>query len=136
MLMPSIRNSVFDDFFGTPFVTRTESNMMKTDIREFETSYELTIDLPGIKKENIKAELNDGYLKISAESNGSKDEKDEKGRYLCRERYSGSFSRSFYVGDAVTEQDITAKFEDGTLKITVPKKEAIPEKQNKYIAIG
>ena len=68
MLMPSIRNSVFDDFFGTPFVTRTESNMMKTDIRELETSYELTIDLPGIKRENIKAELNDGYLKISAES--------------------------------------------------------------------
>ncbi len=136
MLMPSIRNSVFDDFFGTPFLTRTESNMMKTDIKELENSCELTIDLPGVKKEDIRAELNDGYLTISAESSSSNEEKDENGRYICRERYSGSFSRSFYVGDAVTEQDITAKFENGTLKLVVPKKEAIPEKQNKYIAIG
>ncbi len=136
MLMPSIRNSVFDDFFGTPFLTRTESNMMKTDIKELENSCELTIDLPGVKKEDIRAELNDGYLTISAESSSSNEEKDENGRYICRERYSGSFSRSFYVGDAVTEQDITAKFENGTLKLVVPKKEAIPEKQNKYITIG
>lgn len=136
MLMPSIRNSVFDDFFGTPFFTRTESNMMKTDIKEHDDSYELTIDLPGVQKENIKAELNDGYLTVSAESNSSKDEKDEKGKYICRERYSGSYSRSFYVGDAVTEEDIAAKFENGTLKLTVPKKEALPQKENKYIAIG
>lgn len=136
MLMPSIRNSVFDDFFGTPFFTRTESNMMKTDIKEHDDSYELTIDLPGVQKENIKAELNDGYLTVSAESNSSKDEKDEKGKYICRERYSGSYSRSFYVGDAVTEEDIEAKFENGTLKLTVPKKEALPQKENKYIAIG
>lgn len=136
MLMPSIRNSVFDDFFGTPFFTRTESNMMKTDIKEHDDSYELTIDLPGVQKENIKAELNDGYLTVSAESNSSKDEKDEKGKYICRERYSGSYSRSFYVGDAVTEEDIEAKFENGTLKLMVPKKEALPQKENKYIAIG
>lgn len=136
MLMPSLRTNVFDDFFGTPFFTRTESNMMKTDIREHDKGYELTIDLPGVKKEDIKAELNDGYLTISAESNSTRDEKDEKGKYICRERYSGSYSRSFYVGDGVTEQDISAKFEDGTLKLTVPKKEALPEKQTKYIAIG
>ena len=136
MLMPSIRNNVFDDFFGTPFFTRTESNMMKTDIKEHENSYDLTIDLPGVKKEDIRAELNDGYLTVSAENNTSKDEKDENGKYICRERYSGSYSRSFYVGDAVTEEDIAAKFENGTLKLTVPKKEALPEKQNKYIAIG
>ena len=136
MLMPSMRTSVFDDFFGTPFFTKTESNMMKTDIREHDKGYELTIDLPGVKKEDIRAELNDGYLTISAESNSSRDENDEKGKYICRERYSGSYSRSFYVGDAVTEQDISAKFEDGTLKLTVPKKEALPEKQTKYIAIG
>ncbi len=135
MLMPSLRNSVFDDFFGTPFLTRTESNMMKTDIKEHDAGYELTIDLPGIKKENIRAELNDGYLTISAESSGSKDEKDEKGKYICRERYSGSFSRSFYVGEGITEQDITAKFEDGTLKLAIPKKEAIPAQPNRYIAI-
>lgn len=136
MLMPSMRSNVFDDFFGTPFFSRTESSIMKTDIKEHESSYELTIDLPGVKKEDIKAELNDGYLTVSAESSSSKDEKDENGKYICRERYSGSYSRSFYVGDSVTENDITAKFENGTLKLTVPKKEALPEKQNKYIAIG
>ena len=131
-----MRNNVFDDFFNTPFFTRTESNIMKTDIKEHDNCYDLTIDLPGVKKDDIKAELNDGYLTISAASDTSKDEKDENGKYICRERYSGSYSRSFYVGDAVTEQDISAKFENGTLKLTVPKKEALPEKQNKYIAIG
>lgn len=136
MLMPSIRNNVFDDFFGTPFFTRTESNMMKTDIKETENAFELTVDLPGVKKEDIKAELNDGYLTISAESSESRDEKDKDGKYVCRERYSGSCSRSFYVGDAVTEEDISAKFENGTLMLTVPKKEALPQKENKYIAIG
>lgn len=136
MLIPTMRNNVFDDFFNTPFFTRTESNMMKTDIKEHDNCYDLTIDLPGVKKDDIKAELNDGYLTISAASDTSKDEKDENGKYICRERYSGSYSRSFYVGDAVTEQDISAKFENGTLKLTVPKKEALPEKQNKYIAIG
>ncbi|MBD9061151.1 MAG: Hsp20/alpha crystallin family protein, partial [Ruminococcaceae bacterium] len=70
------------------------------------------------------------------ENNSSKDEKDEKGKYICRERYSGSYSRSFYVGDSVTEEDIKAKFENGTLTMDIPKKEALPEKQNKYIAIG
>lgn len=136
MLMPSMRTNVFDDFFGTPFFTRTESNIMKTDIKEHESGYELMIDMPGVKKEDIKAELNDGYLTVSAQSSSSKEDKDEKGKYICRERYTGSYSRSFYVGDAVTEQDITAKFEDGTLKLNVPKKDALPEKQNKYIAIG
>ena len=136
MLMPTMRTNVFDDLFNTPFFTRTESNMMKTDIKEHDNCYDLTIDLPGVKKEDIKAELNDGYLTVSAENNPSKDEKDENGKYICRERYSGSYSRSFYVGDAITEEDISAKFENGTLKLTVPKKEALPEKQNKYIAIG
>ena len=136
MLIPTMRNNVFDDFFNTPFFTRTESNMMKTDIKEHDNCYDLTIDLPGVKKDDIKAELNDGYLTISAASDTSKDEKDDNGKYICRERYSGSYSRSFYVGDAVTEQDISAKFENGTLKLTVPKKESLPEKQNKYISIG
>ena len=134
--MPTMRTNVFDDLFNTPFFTRSESSMMKTDIKEHDNCYDLTIDLPGVKKEDIKAELNDGYLTVSAESDTSKDEKDENGKYICRERYTGSYSRSFYVGDAVTEQDIGAKFENGTLKLTVPKKEALPEKQNKYISIG
>lgn len=135
-MLSTYRNNIFDDLFNAPFFTRNEANMMKTDIKEHDGGYELTVDLPGVKKEDIKAELNDGYLTISAENNTNKDEKDENGKYICRERYSGSYSRSFYVGDAITEEDIKAKFENGTLKLDIPKKEAIPEKQNKYIAIG
>ena len=135
-MLPTMRNNIFDDLFNTPFFTRSEANMMKTDIKEHDGGYELTVDLPGVKKDEIKAELNDGYLTITAENNSSKDEKDEKGKYICRERYSGSYSRSFYVGDSVTEEDIKAKFENGTLTMDIPKKEALPEKQNKYIAIG
>lgn len=135
MLMPTMRTNVFDDLFNTPFFNRNENNIMKTDIKEHEKSYDLMIDLPGVNKEDIKAELNDGYLTINAKTDTSKDEKTENGKYICRERYTGCFSRSFYVGDAVTENDITAKFENGTLRLTVPKKEALPEKQNKYISI-
>ena len=135
-MLATYRNNIFDDLFNTPFFTRSEANMMKTDIKEHDGGYELTVDLPGVKKDDIKAELNDGYLTITAENNSSKDEKDEKGKYICRERYSGSYSRSFYVGYAVTEEDIKAKFENGTLTLDIPKKEALPEKQNKYIAIG
>ena len=135
-MLATYRNNIFDDLFNTPFFTRSEQNMMKTDIKEHDGGYELTVDLPGVKKDDIKAELNDGYLTITAENNSSKDEKDEKGKYICRERYSGSYSRSFYVGDAVTEEDIKAKFENGTLTLDIPKKEALPEKQNKYLAIG
>ena len=135
-MLATYRNNIFDDLFNTPFFTRSEANMMKTDIKEHDGGYELTVDLPGVKKDDIKAELNDGYLTITAENNSSKDEKDEKGKYICRERYSGSYSRSFYVGDAVTEEDIKAKFENGTLTLDIPKKETLPEKQNKYIAIG
>ena len=135
-MLATYRNNIFDDLFNTPFFTRSEQNMMKTDIKEHDTGYELTVDLPGVKKDDIKAELNDGYLTITAESDTSKDEKDEKGKYICRERYSGSYSRSFYVGDSITEEDIKAKFENGTLTLDIPKKEALPEKQNKYIAIG
>ena len=150
--MPSIfGENLFDDFYGDfPFYYddramkdtekklygRRASHIMKTDIKEHDNCYDLMIDLPGVKKEDIKAELNDGYLTVSAENNTSKDEKDDNGKYICSDRYSGSYSRSFYVGDAVTEQDISAKFENGTLKLTVPKKESLPEKQNKYIAIG
>ena len=135
-MLATYRNNIFDDLFNTPFFTRSEANMMKTDIKEHDGGYELTVDLPGVKKDDIKAELNDGYLTITAENNSSQDEKDEKGKYICRERYSGSYSRSFYVGDSVTEEDIKAKFENGTLTMDIPKKEALPEKQNKYIAIG
>ena len=119
--MPTMRTNVFDDLFNNPFFTKSESSMMKTDIKEHDNCYDLMIDLPGVKKEDIKAELNDGYLTVSAENNTSKDEKDDNGKYICRERYSGSYSRSFYVGDGVQAKDVNAKFEDGILKISVPK---------------
>ena len=109
---------------------------MKTDIKDMEGSYELDIDLPGFKKEDITAELKDGYLNISATSNSSKDEKDSDGKYIRRERYSGSCSRSFYVGEAVTKEDIKARFEDGILKLSVPKMENKPAvEEKKYISI-
>ena len=140
MLMPSIfGENLLDDFFDFPFgsnCTATDSSLMKTDIKEMENGYEVTMNLPGVKKEDVNAELKDGYLTISASSNSNKDEKDEEGRYIRRERYSGSCSRSFYVGDAVTEADIKAKFENGTLTMMIPKKEVQPAVENKkYIAI-
>ena len=110
--------------------------MMKTDIKDTDQGYELIMSLPGVKKEDVRAELKDGYLTISAATNSSRDEKDQEGRYIRRERYSGSCSRSFYVGDQMTEADIKAKFENGTLTLMVPKKEAKPEVEDKkYIAI-
>ncbi len=108
--------------------------LMSTDVREKDQNFELDIDLPGYKKDDVKAELKDGYLTVSAVRENKTEEKDENGKYLRRERYFGSCSRSFYVGDAVTENDIKAKFEDGVLKISVPKK--APEiPQPTYIAI-
>ena len=140
MLMPSIfGENLLDDFFDFPFgsnYTATDSSLMKTDIKEMENGYEVTMNLPGVKKEDVKAELKDGCLTISASSNSNKDEKDEEGSYIRRERYSGSCSRSVYVGDAVTEADIKAKFENGTLTMMIPKKEVQPAVENKkYIAI-
>ena len=125
MLMPSIfGENLFDDFFDYPFVkNEAESNgLMKTDVKDTEHGYEITMNLPGVKKEDVKAALKDGYLTISATSDSKKEEKNDKGQYIRRERYTGSCSRSFYVGDAVTEEDIKAKFENGTLKMLVPKK--------------
>ena len=138
--VPVKRNSVFDDLiddvFGMPGFTSGTGALMKTDIRETEAGYDLDVELPGYKKEDLNLELNGGYLNISAEKNTSNEEKDDKGRVIRRERFSGSMKRSFYVGDEVTEEDIKARFEDGILKLFVPKKvveEQIPEK--KTIAI-
>ena len=142
MLMPSIfGEDLFDDFmdgFAFPAdwsYAKNTANVMKTDIKENENGYELDIDLPGYKKENVKAELKDGYLTISASNDSSTEEKDEKGKYIRKERYTGSVSRSFYVGKYVTEEDIHAKFENGILKLSVPKVDAPKVEQNKYIAI-
>lgn len=138
MLLPSIfGRDMFDDFGGFPFSRMAHTcDLMKTDVKETDKNYEMTIDMPGVRKEDVKAELKDGYLTISAESNYSNDDKDSDGRYIRRERHYGSCSRSFYVGDAVTQDEIKASFDNGTLKLTVPKKEdkQLPDNKN-YIKI-
>ena len=144
MLMPSIfgENLFNDDWmnFGFPEVDKAlygkhAGNVMKTDVKETETGYEVDIDLPGFKKDEINAKLDNGYLTISAAKGLDKDEQDKNGKYIRRERYAGSMSRSFYVGEGVTEEDIKAKYEDGILRLVVPKKDAKAVENKKYIAI-
>jgi HSP20 family molecular chaperone IbpA len=116
--------------------TANTNGLMQTDVEEKGDGYEITMNLPGFKKEDVKGEIKDGYLTVTASTNTSNDEKDKDGKFIRRERYSGTCSRSFYVGEDVTEDDIKAKFKDGVLKIAVPKKEAKPAvEESKYIAI-
>ena len=150
MLMPSIFNdNLFDDFFDFPFYDdkadrkiqrklygHHAGNLMKTDIKEKKDGYELEIDLPGFKKDEIQMELNDGVLTISAAKGLDKDEEDKKGNYIRKERYAGSMSRSFYVGKYVTVEDVHPKYESGILSFSVPKAEAKPVEEKKhYISI-
>ena len=144
MLMPSIfgENLFNDDWmdFGFPEVDKAlygkhASNVMKTDVKETDTGYEVDIDLPGFKKDEINAQLDNGYLTISASKGLDKEEKDKKGKYIRKERYAGAMSRSFYVGEGITQEDIKAKYEDGILRLSVPKKEAKAVENKKYIAI-
>ena len=151
MLMPSIFNdNLFDDFFDFPFYDdkadrkiqrklygHHAGNLMKTDIKELDNGYELEIDLPGFKKDEIKAELNNGYLTVSAAKGLDEDKEDKKtGKYIRRERYAGACQRSYYVGEDITEEDIKASFEHGILTLFVPKKEAKPAvEEKKYITI-
>ena len=144
MLMPSIfgENLFNDDWmdFGFPEVDKAlygkhANNVMKTDVKETDTGYEVDIDLPGFKKDEINAQLDNGYLTISAAKGLDKDEKDKKGKYIRKERYVGAMSRSFYVGEGITQEDIKAKYEDGILRLSVPKKEAKAVENKKYIAI-
>lgn len=135
-MMPArFNNSFFNDLWEAAGLTQgkrtfsTPLGTMKTDIRELEKGYELKIDLPGYPKENISAELKDGYLTVSASTQTESDSKEENGKYLHRERYFGSCSRSFYVGEDLSLEDIKARFEDGILTIGIPKKEALPEKE-------
>ena len=109
--------------------------MMKTDVRETDASYEVDIDLPGFKKDEINVQLKDGYLTINAAKGLDKDKKDKEGNYIRRERYAGSMSRSFYIGEHVKESDVHAKFEDGILKLSIPKKDAKAVESDNYIAI-
>ncbi|HIS26457.1 MAG TPA: Hsp20/alpha crystallin family protein [Candidatus Pullilachnospira intestinigallinarum] len=146
MLMPSIfGENLFDEFMDFPFerefFKRTPSRrssdqtLMKTDVKETDGTYELDIDLPGYKKEDVSAKLEDGYLTISASTNKNNDEKDKEGRYIRRERYTGQCSRSFYVGEGVAQDQIKAKFENGILKLSIPKVEKQQVEEKKYISI-
>ena len=144
MLMPSIfgENLFNDDWmdFGFPEVDKAlygkhAGHVMKTDVKETDAGYEVDIDLPGFKKDEISAKLDDGYLTISASKGLDKDEKNKEGKYIRKERYAGAMSRSFYVGGAVTEEDIKAKYEDGILRLSIPKKETKTVENKKYIAI-
>ena len=150
MMMPSIfGENLFDDWMDFPFDNfdrafwngknplygKNAKNMMKTDIREHDNGYELDVDLPGFKKDEIKVELEDGYLTISAAKGLDKDQQDKKGKYIRRERYAGAMQRSFYVGDGVTQEDVKAKFEDGILRLSIPKKDVQTVETKKTIAI-
>ncbi len=143
MLMPSLFGEyLLDDFFDVPNFSRlnkvesSNQNIMHTDVKEKSNEYEIIMNLPGFKKEDVKAELKDGYLTVNAVTSTSNDTKDEDGKYIRRERYRGSCKRSFYVGEQVTYEDIKAKFEDGVLKMNIPKYEAKPAVEEKhYIAI-
>lgn len=149
MLVPSIFENnfvddIFDDVFAFPFAfsqngagAKTAFNGMNADVQEFNDRYQVDLELPGYQKEDIQAELKDGYLTINAGHTENKEEKEEEGKYIRRERFYGKCQRSFYVGDTVTQEDIRAKFENGVLEVVIPKKEAKPEvEERKYIAIG
>ena len=123
MLVPRRNNfDIFDDFFDEGFFPKKERNLMKTDIREKKDKYVVDIDLPGFEKENISLSLNNGYLDISAKTEKEENSEDEE-RFVRQERFYGECSRSFYVGEDITEEDINAKFNNGILKIEIPKKE-------------
>jgi len=147
-MVPSIfGENLFDDFFGpdfsmfpmlegrSPLYGKSAKSLMKTDVRETETSYELDIDLPGFKKDEVSVELKDGCLTINASKEMNRDEQDKRGNYIRQERYAGSCSRSFYVGDDVEPEDVSAKFEDGILKLSMPKKEQKQLPRRSVIAI-
>ena len=145
MLAPSIYNGFVSDFFDDfgdmfrcmpSYVKDNRAYNMSTDVKEFEDHYELDMELPGFKKEDVKAELKNGYLTISAKHDESNDEKNEEGKFIRKERYYGECKRSFYVGNSMSKEDIKANFENGILKLNVPKTEAKPEVEaDNYISI-
>ena len=151
MLMPSIfsNNSLFDDFFNDSWFDDRDfkdvekklyghraKNVMNTDVKENENGYELTMDLPGFTKDEVSAQLENGYLTISASKGLDKDEKEkDTGKYIRRERYAGACQRSFYVGEGVKQEDIKGEFKHGILTLNIPKKSAKAVAANNYIAI-
>ena len=148
-MLPSIfGENLFDEFFNDDFMNfpvwggrsplygKHAKNLMKTDVRETDGSYELDVDLPGFKKDEITVDLKDGYLTISAAKGLDKDEKDKEGRYIRQERYAGACSRSFYVGEAVQPGEVHARYEDGILRLELPKKDLRAVQSPSRIAIG
>ena len=133
-MMPSIfGENLFDEFFDddfpmipmrsirNPLYGKNAKNLMKTDVRETDNTYELDIDLPGFKKDEVQLDLKDGYLTISAAKGLDKDQEDKMGKYIRQERYAGACSRSFFVGEGIEPRDVSAKFEDGILRVSLPK---------------
>ena len=140
MLMPSIFSRDFmDDLFDMPQRTYAKSysanGLMKTDIKESEEGFTVEMDLPGFCREDISAELKDGYLTVSAEKGLDKDEEDKKGKYIRKERYAGALSRTFYLGEEIQEEEIKAKFENGILSVSIPKEEEKKVEGPKHISI-
>jgi len=144
-MLPSIfSENLFDDFFNSAMFPNAEhelygkhaKNLMNTDVREVENGYEIDMNLPGFKKDEVEIQLQDGCLTVSAAKGLDKDEEDKKGRYIRQERYAGSLSRSFYVGEDVEPQDVKAKYENGVLKLFVPKAEVKQVPAQTAIAIG
>lgn len=137
-LLSTLMTDPFDAFLDAASapLQKMSPTLMRTDIKETDEGYEMTIDLPGFKKEDVQAELKDGYLSITAQTQSETEDKDEKGTFVRKERFSGKCSRTFFVGDDIKDDDIKAKFEDGVLKIAVPKKQEQPKiEEKKTIAI-
>ena len=145
-MLPSIfGENLFDDFFGDPFgmmprgrdplYGKHAKNLMKTDVRETESTYELDVDLPGFTKDEVNVELKNGYLTIQAAKGLDKDQSDKKGKYIRQERYAGACSRTFYVGEGVEPEDVTAKFENGILQLSIPKEAKKQLPKNSAISI-
>ena len=147
-MMPSIfGENLFDEFFDddfpmipmrsirNPLYGKNAKNLMKTDVRETDNTYELDIDLPGFKKDEVQLDLKDGYLTISAAKGLDKDQEDKKGKYIRQERYAGACSRSFFVGEGIEPRDVSAKFEDGILRVSLPKQVKKELPRNSAIAI-
>ena len=147
-MLPSIfGENLFDDFFSDPFgmmipqgrdplYGKHAKNLMKTDVRETDESYELDVDLPGFTKDEISVELKNGYLTIQAAKGLDKDQSDKKGKYIRQERYAGACSRTFYVGEGVEPEDVTAKFENGILQLSIPKEAKKQLPKNTSVTIG
>ena len=147
-MMPSIfGENLFDEFFDddfpmipmrsirNPLYGKNAKNLMKTDVRETDNTYELDVDLPGFKKDEVQLDLKDGYLTISAAKGLDKDQEDKKGKYIRQERYTGACSRSFFVGEEIEPRDVSAKFEDGILRVSLPKRVKKELPRNSTIAI-